>query len=141
LSLAYAFTDLSPTSLLCTIPQSNSPQKLMPSASGSETNLHDRLNQSLSPSSFLRRIPASCTPGNQFGRPLMNCSSCGFNLVSCRLKSSTVPILKMLMPGKSVETRYINVPQVSHQKFVMFACVATVLLWPQVLRFDCPLVR
>lgn len=55
------------------------------------------------------------TPLNQLTRSLMNCSICGLNFVSCRLKSSTVPILRMLWPGKASPTRYMSVPHVEQK--------------------------
>lgn len=52
---------------------------------------------------------------NQPTLPPTKVSDLGFNLVSAKLKSSTVPILKILIPGQVSPTRYMRVPQVEQK--------------------------
>lgn len=48
-------------------------------------------------------------------RSLLYCSIVGLNLVSIKVKSSTLPRRKILTPGKAAPTRYMSEPQVEQK--------------------------
>jgi hypothetical protein len=52
-------------------------------------------------------------------RSFVNCSIVGLNFVSIREKSSTLPTLRILMPGNAAPTRYMSEPHVEQKKLVM----------------------
>lgn len=74
--------------------------------------------------------PCNCgTPTAPLNHPTLSftyCSTVGLSFVSARLKSSTVPTLAMLNPGKPELRRYINVPQFEQKWFVIVFPVAIV---------------
>jgi hypothetical protein len=57
-----------------------------------------------------------------------NCSACGLRFVSCNAKSSIVPILQKLRPGKPLLRRYMRVPQTEQKELVIVLPVPMVLL-------------
>src|ERR1700761_8444154 len=60
--------------------------------------------------------PTCCStprpPAHRSTRFSTNCSTLGFNAVSCNLKSSTVPMRRTLIPGYPELTRFMSVPHV-----------------------------
>ena len=77
-------------------------------------------------------IPSACgTSSIACNHPTLdstNCSACGLRFVSCKSKSSTVPILQKLRPGKPLLRRYIRVPQTEQKELVIALPVPMVLL-------------
>lgn len=57
-----------------------------------------------------------------------NCSACGRSFVSCNCKSSIVPILQKLRPGKPLLRRYMRVPQMEQKELVIVLPVPMVSL-------------
>lgn len=72
-------------------------------------------------------MPSIFTPLSQSTLLLVNCSNCGFSFDACRLKSSTVPILKMLIPGNLLLLLYIKLPQIEQKLSSIVAPEAIVL--------------
>lgn len=68
----------------------------------------------------------------------MNCSNCGFSFDSCRLKSSTVPILRMLIPGNLLLLLYIKLPQTEQKLSSIVAPDAIVLFWAHLVNLSSP---
>lgn len=69
---------------------------------------------------------------------LVYCSILGFNFVSCSLKSSTVPMRKMLFPGYPVLILFMSVPQTEQNWFVIVLPEAIVLLVAYSVNFSRP---
>ena len=61
-------------------------------------------------------IPSTCAApsigADQATLLSINCSTCGRNLVSARVRSSTVPVRRIVIPGKRAPRRYIRDPHV-----------------------------
>ena len=72
--------------------------------------------------------PSTFEGCNHAQRSFSNVSILGLNLLSCKLKSSIVPIRGMLMPGNPSDRRYIKVPQTEQKLFSIQLPVAVVLL-------------
>ena len=91
-----------------------------------------RINPRLIVYDGVKKLPSFCVtpwpPWNHDTRSFVNCSILGFNFVSCKLKSSTVPILNTLIPGKPLLTLFINVPHTEQNWFSMLSPVAIDLL-------------
>lgn len=85
---------------------------------------------------------SSCfAPATGFTHPnryLVNASFCGLSFVSCRWKSSTLPIRRILSPGNPELTRYMSEPHVEQKKFVIVLPEATVWDWLKVVRLSRP---
>lgn len=60
--------------------------------------------------------------------PSTNCSAIGFSVSPCSAKSSIVPILQKLRPGKPLLRLYMRVPQVLQKELVMVLPVPIVAL-------------
>lgn len=71
-------------------------------------------------------------------RSLVYCSTLGFSFVSCRVKSSTVPVRRITCPGNLSLMRYMSEPQVEQKQFVIVFPEAMVFDWLNVVRFSWP---
>lgn len=99
-----------------------------------------------SPSTFLPSgaWPSNCTapsaPLNQQTRSFTYCSTLGFSTVSCKSKSSTVPILVINKPGKPDEILYMRVPQTEQKWFSIVLPDSMVLFWENLVSASRPRV-
>jgi hypothetical protein len=83
---------------------------------------------------------APSTPFNQQTRFSTKISCLGAKTVSCKSKSSMVPILGISMPGMPDETRYMSVPQTEQKWFSIVLPLAIVLLCANLVSLSRPRV-